>query len=74
MPYDPMVTHARVHHVPHVPKCMSYHGALVITRTAYCLWGCQCVCHFDCVPIYIFGFHHKQCASPLSCSVALMSL
>ena len=19
--------------------------------------------HFDCVPIYIFGFHHKQCAS-----------
>ena len=18
---------------------------------------------FDCVPIYIFGFHHKQCAS-----------
>ena len=19
--------------------------------------------HFDCVPIYIFDFHHKQCAS-----------
>ena len=19
--------------------------------------------HFDCVPICIFGFHHKQCAS-----------
>ena len=19
--------------------------------------------HFDCVPIYIFGFHQKQCAS-----------
>ena len=19
--------------------------------------------HFDCVPVYIFGFHHKQCAS-----------
>ena len=19
--------------------------------------------HFDCVPIYIFGSHHKQCAS-----------
>ena len=19
--------------------------------------------HFDCVPINIFGFHHKQCAS-----------
>ena len=31
--------------------------------------------HFDCVPIYIFRFHRKQCAgdSPLSCSVALMS-
>ena len=19
--------------------------------------------HFDCVPIYLFDFHHKQCAS-----------
>ena len=19
--------------------------------------------HFDCVPIYVFAFHHKQCAS-----------
>ena len=23
----------------------------------------HCFVHFDCVPIYIFSFHHKQCAS-----------
>ena len=23
----------------------------------------HCFLHFDCVPVYIFGFHHKQWAS-----------
>ena len=23
----------------------------------------HCFVHFDCVPIFVFGFHHKQCAN-----------
>ena len=44
-----------------------YNGESRVSKS--CLMADLCFhhfVHFDCVPIYIFGFHHKQCASDLN--------